>query len=70
MQFLGIATLLSIIIVADQLSVIIFSSNNFIDHTYRTICSLPVYEVNNIQVFAFKIVHNDAGHDIVSSSSL
>jgi len=38
---------------------IIFSSNDFTAHTYQTIQSLPVYEVYNIQVFAFKIVHDD-----------
>ena len=43
---------------------IIFSSNNFIDHTYRTINSLPVYKIYDIRVFAFKIVHDDACHPI------
>ena len=35
---------------------IIFSSNNFIDHTYQTIYSLPVYEVNNIQVIKSRLI--------------
>ena len=41
---------------------IIFSSNNSIYHTYRT--CLPVSKVYNIQVFAFKIVHDDSCHPV------
>jgi len=47
---------------------IIFSGNNFIDYIYRTISSLPVYEVYNIQVFAFKIVHDDVCHPICTTA--
>ena len=42
---------------------IIFSSYNFTDHTYHTY--LPVYKVYNIQLFAFKIVHDDVCHPIL-----
>jgi len=55
LQFLGVATLLSIITVAKQLPS--FSTHNFIVHTYRIIQSLSVYEVYNIQLFAF--IHDD-----------
>ena len=63
-QFLSVATLMSIIILLNSYLHNILS-HNFIDHTYRIMKSLSVYELYNIQLFALKIVHDDACHPIL-----
>ena len=60
LQFLGVATYCCWAALC-----IIFSSNNFVD---RMAQSLSMYEVYNVQLFAFEIVHDDVCHVIFLST--